>query len=226
MWARYDCVTGEKEELVEHLKAVGTNAKKIASCLKDVISKDMEREAEIAGYFHDIFKVAYQPDHIEEFCKSNDRLSFRYHEVASAVFLSNYLLKVDDLGLDEDGIRRAVKAVLFHHQGLRAITLENFVTGYRYVIERIRHKSIDDKVNIVLKDLGFNGVNDVMELMDFRVLEGIINKGNIYDRFLSGILMVADNLTVMKSLNKSSGRLIELEICDYIKAINLSLIHI
>ena len=216
MWARYDCITGEKEDLIDHLKNVGKYAKKIANCLKGVLNKNMEREAEIAGYFHDLFKVVYQPENIDEFCKSNSRLTFKHHEVASAVFLANYALKVDDLGLDEDGIRRSVKAVLFHHQGLRAITLGDFFEGYNYVVKRINKNT---NVNIVLEELGFKKVDDVLSLLDFRILEGIINKGDVYDRFLSGILMVADNLTTMRALNKSAKRLLELEILDYLNAI-------
>lgn len=228
MWARYDCKTGEREDLIEHLKKVGQNARKIASCLKDVLEEDMGREAEIAGYFHDLFKAIYQPENIDDFCKSNDRLTFRHHEVASAVFLANYLLKVDDLGLSEDGIRRSVKSVLFHHQGLRAISLEDFFMGYNdiiNIIKRIDSNVVSNNINVVLDNLGFRKVNDIMSLLDFRALEGIVSKGGINDRFLSGILMVSDNLTVMNALNKDKAatRLLELEIMDYLKAIDCRL---
>jgi HD superfamily phosphohydrolase YqeK len=220
MWARYDCKTGEKEDLIKHLKEVGNNAQKIAKCLNDILKINMEEEAKIAGYFHDLFKVVYQPNNIEEFCKNREKLSFKYHEIASATFLSNYAVKIN-LNLEEEKIRRAVKAVLFHHQGLRAITLENFIIGYNYVMDVIkRRNNVIDQINSVLKELGFQTINSVSEFLDFRTLEGMLTKGNIYDRLLSGILMVADNLSVLKSLSKNPKRLLELEIVDYIKAID------
>lgn len=226
MWARYDCKTGEKENLIDHLKRTGETASKIAKCLEGILALNMENEALIAGHFHDLFKVVYQPEDISKFCEQNDKLTFRYHEIASAVFLANYTLKVDDKNINilkEDQIRRAVKAVLFHHQGLRAITLQSFYEGFEDIFKRINKKrdNVEKMVNYVLNQLGYKTISNINEYLDFRTLEGMLIKGDEYDRLLSGILIVADNYTALRSLNKRASRLLEDEIIDFLRAIDL-----
>ena len=61
---------------------------------------------------------------------------------------------------------------------------------------------------------------DVYAFLDFRTLEGLLNRSSEEDRYLSGILMIADNFSVGKNLNEKSKRLLEMEILDYLKAIN------
>ena len=236
MWARYDCERGEKEDLIEHLKRTAEIASKIAKGLEGILGLNMEREAIIAGHFHDLFKVVYQPENIKEFCKQNKRLTFRYHEIASAVFLANYTLKVDDekdekmnifKDVNEDQIRRAVKAVLFHHQGLRAITLKSFWEGFNDILKKINKQKdrVEKMVNRVLSELGYKAVSNIHDYLDFRTLEGMLIKGNEYDRLLSGILIVADNYSALKSLNKVAERLLEYEIIDFLSVIGISQIY-
>jgi len=231
MWARYDCERGEKEDLIEHLKRTAEIASKIAKGLEGILGLNMEREAIIAGHFHDLFKVVYQPENIKEFCKQNKRLTFRYHEIASAVFLANYYtLKVDDKKMNifnEDQIRRAVKAVLFHHQGLRAITLKSFWEGFNDILKKINKQKdrVEKMVNRVLSELGYETVSNIHDYLDFRTLEGMLIKGNEYDRLLSGILIVADNYSALKSLNKIAERLLEYEIIDFLSVIGISQIY-
>jgi len=227
MWARYDCKTGEKEDLIDHLKRTGETASKIAKCLEGILGINMENEALIAGHFHDLFKVVYQPEDISKFCEQNEKLTFRYHEIASAIFLGNYALKVDDKNmspLKEEQIRRVVKAVLFHHQGLRVITLQNFYEGFYDILKKINKKrdEIEKMVNYVLNQLGYKTISNINEYLDFRTLEGMLIKVNEYDRLLSGILIVADNYTVLRSLNKRASRLLEDEIIDFLRAVSLS----
>lgn len=220
MLARYDCRTGKKEELLEHLKSVGEKANEIAQCLREVLN-DMHTEAYYAGIFHDLFKIVYQPDNIDEYCKNHDRLSFPYHEILSAVFFSNYALRTENINLSEDQIRKVAKAILLHHQGLRAITLENFFEGYNLIIKRAKaRKDLNKLVNDVLKSLRLGEVVDVYGFLDFRTLEGLLDRSSEEDRYLSGILMIADNFSVEKNLNEKSKRLLEMEILDYLKAIN------
>jgi len=236
MWARYDCERGEKEDLIEHLKRTAKIASKIAKGLEGILGLNMEREAIIAGHFHDLFKVVYQPENIKEFCKQNKRLTFRYHEIASAVFLANYTLKVDDekdekmnifKDVNEDQIRRAVKAVLFHHQGLRAITLKSFWEGFNDILKKINKQKdrVEKMVNRVLSELGYKAVSNIHDYLDFRTLEGMLIEGNEYDRLLSGILIVADNYSALKSLNKVAERLLEYEIIDFLSVIGISQIY-
>jgi hypothetical protein len=76
-------------------------------------------------------------------------------------------------------------------------------------------------VNYVLNQLGYKTISNINEYLDFRTLEGMLIKVNEYDRLLSGILIVADNYTVLRSLNKRASRLLEDEIIDFLRAVSL-----
>lgn len=224
MWARYDFETGEKEELISHLSNVGKVAQNISLCLKNknVLNRDLSLAAFFAGIFHDCFKVAYQPINIYEYSLRHSKLIFPYHEVISSIFLANYIVREFDLNLDNENAKRVVKAVLLHHQGLRIITLEEFWKGYNYVLNVIEKRGVEyvlSKINEILKYFNLPTIDMLEKFIEFRTLEDFIRGGDEYDRFLTGILMVADNYVVSRCLNKSGDKLLLEEVNDYINTI-------
>ncbi|HLI46857.1 MAG TPA: CRISPR-associated endonuclease Cas3'' [Geobacterales bacterium] len=219
-YARYDCNEGNiiEEDLIEHLKNTGELAKQIAA----KVLPTYVNAARIAGDFHDLFKVVYQdlPD-----CSKNSKakLSFRYHEILSGVFLANYYLKIDDLGLGEDEIKASVRAVLLHHQGLRAISYEDFIRGYSYIRKRIYSKGISvvlQDVQYILEKLNYKVSTLTEDFLKFESILKFLEGGKEEYRLLCGILILADNYTVMKKL-KTQNRLIDLEILDFLETLGI-----
>ena len=245
MWARYDCETGEKEELDNHLKAVARYAEEISRYLKKKVPNlknevpNLEIEGYLAGLFHDAFKAIFNPDDINKFCENKKRLSFRYHEIGSSILFANLYIK-GDLEYDEldsDSIRRIAKAILFHHQGLRSVETSVYQKGYYYIVQRIVHNKARAVMNLleILRRLqnelmskgirlnlaNINEKNIIDEYLRIETLNFILTEADLYDRFVSGILMVADNCAVVSNLQKgATSRLLEAEIDDYVKTIS------
>jgi len=219
LWARYDFKTGEKEELIPHLSNVGEVARKLSLRLSDILGEDLSSAAFFAGIFHDCFKVAFQPSDIHNYSLRYNKLVFPYHEVMSSVFLANYIVRKFDLNLSYEDAKRVVKSVLLHHQGLRIITLDNFWKGYCYVLNVIEYRGTSyvlSKINEILNYFNLPTIDVLEKFIEFRTLEEFIRGGDEYDRFLTGVLMVADNYVVSRCLNKSRYGLLLEEIIDYI----------
>ena len=248
LWARYDCDEKgcEKEKLDVHLKTVAYYAEKISDYLKNKVPNlknklpNLELEGYLAGLFHDVFKAIFAPENITEFCKNKERrLSFRYHEIGSAILFANLYIKGDleyD-GLEPDSIRRIAKAILFHHQGLRSVETSVYQDGYYHIVDRIVYNK-EQAMNKLFKilyilqnelknkniNLNLDNINEsniIDEYLRIETLSFILTKAELYDRFVSGILMVADNCAVISNLQKGmTSRLLEAEINDYVKTIS------
>jgi len=247
LWARYDCDEREceKEKLDIHLKTVAGYAEKISYYLKNKVPalnkiKTLEIEGYLAGLFHDVFKAIFAPEDITEFCKNEKRkLSFRYHEIGSAILFTNLYIK-GDLKYDElnpDSIRRIAKAILFHHQGLRSVETSVYEEGYHYIVDRIVRNKDQAKNNLLeilrklQNELESKGIrlnldnikeeNIINEYLRIETLNFILTKADLYNRFVSGILMVADNCAVISNLQKgTTSRFLQSEINDYVKTIS------
>lgn len=224
MWARYDFKTGEKEELIPHLSNVGKIAYKLSLRLNNILNEDLSQSAFFAGIFHDCFKVAFQPIDIHTYGLKHSKLTFPHHEVMSSVFLANYIVRKFDLNLSDKDAKRAVKSILLHHQGLRVITLDNFWKGYNYVLNVIEERSASyvlSKINEILRHFNLPVIDTLEKFIEFRTLEEFIHSGDEYDRFLTGILMVADNYVVSQCLSKPKDRILLEEIIEYVRLFDI-----
>ncbi|MGC9015005.1 MAG: CRISPR-associated endonuclease Cas3'' [Thermoproteota archaeon] len=223
-YARYECSKEGTlvEDLVAHLRNVGN----LAFTIAEKILPDYKNSAKVAGNFHDLFKVVFTrvPDCQKE---PEGRMSFAHHEVVSAVFLANYLTKVD-LNLSDEEMKAAVKAVLLHHQGLRRISSGEFFNGYNRVMNSIRRKKFSkvlDDVKYLLSTLGYESIAEESMLKFETINEFLKERDEIKceeERFVSGILMLADNYVSSKALGKQASRLLVIEISDYLKSIGIN----
>ena len=113
------------EELFQHLINVGELSKKIileTKIVRGIAESFSENFAELAyysGVFHDVGKILYSYQKpLNKKCSEKD-LSFPGHEVLSAFIASRVLNYLDFFNDLEKAC--VVKAILYHHQGLREL---------------------------------------------------------------------------------------------------------
>ncbi|RLE80729.1 MAG: CRISPR-associated endonuclease Cas3'' [Thermoprotei archaeon] len=125
------------EGLYEHLIGVGELSKKIISETKVLckiaksFSENFATLAYYSGVFHDIGKMLYSYQKpLDKGCSEKD-LSFPGHEILSAFITSRILEYLDFFSEIEKA--SIVKAVLYHHQGLREVKVATYM-----LIDRIK----------------------------------------------------------------------------------------
>ncbi|MGB9779145.1 MAG: hypothetical protein ACPLW8_07025, partial [Candidatus Bathyarchaeales archaeon] len=92
-------------------------------------------------------------------------------------------------------------------------------------IRRKKFSKVLDDVKYLLSTLGYESIAEESMLKFETINEFLKERDEIKceeERFVSGILMLADNYVSSKALGKQASRLLVIEISDYLKSIGIN----
>jgi CRISPR-associated endonuclease Cas3-HD len=262
VYARYE-YPNKSQLLDEHLVGVRyklekilraqPNAHVIHNLAKHIRSSEVESEileaAGVAAVFHDIGKAFHYYQEQEESISKGGRkyMSFKFHEIISANLYVQTILEYRRRNGQYPYkqtwlINLALQAIILHHQGLRAITIEhiydkqiNNIISYYYVksIENIKeviqkmYENIDINLSLekILLDILYEKADYIVKMYDpERIMHFYDLKSPVHvqiSRLATGCLMIADSWDAYQKVGGRTSRYIREVVVNYLNTLKL-----